>query len=230
MSTQLLYIKVSDGSVWGYADDGTGGGPFPDMTNVVLPEDNQILNYITTTNDGVYTKYSDSVALSSDLSLADDAPVNEQKSINIVNWYPGTIVFNSRYINSGDMTKFTLAFWVKSTGNGCLLVSSNDSGTWSTFYSDRCNVKYSNDYGPGIHSYSNLDSWHYVAICGDRDANIITTYVDGASIGTSVYIGLVVNAFREDTATTRVFDVIMTNHVMFTGNFTPPISRVFNIE
>ena len=206
------------------------GGAFLDMTNVVLPEDNQILNYITTTNDSVYTKYPGSVTLSSNLHLADDSPVNAQKSIDIVDWSPGTIAFNSQYINSDNMNKFTLAFWVKSIGRGCLLISNNSSTTWSRFYSDKCNVLYSNDSGPGVHSYSNLDSWHYVAICGDRDADTITTYIDGVSIGTSTYVNFVVIAFRQDTATTRVFDVIMTNNIMFTGNFTPPIARICNIE
>lgn len=200
------------------------------MTNVVLPDDSQILNYITTTADSVYTKYPGSVTLSSNLSLSDDAPVNGQKSINVVDWSPGTIAFNSKYINSDNMNKFTLAFWVKSTGSGCLLISNNSSTTWSRFYSDKCNVLYNNFYGPGVYQYSDLDSWNYVAICGDRDADTITTYIDGVSIGTSGYVNFAVTAFRQDTASTRVFDVIMTNTVMFTGNFTPPIARICNIE
>lgn len=230
--TMLLYIKVSDGSVWGYADDGTGGlinqDAFSDLTNIVLPNSSQIVQYISATESGAYELYSDSVTYKS-------TPVTQPiTSGQISGLYSmrvnGTdfIKLVDRYINiePNSTNEFTIAFWSYSGSRQLHF----DNATYGSFVDRLENWLQYGFEGSYVYNQSRGSDWKYVALCRDS-SGIYYLYDNGELVHSRTYLN---KQFVVDTiwsnGSTYINSVLMTNNLMFTGNFTPPTGETLLIE
>ena len=206
---------------------------FADTTNVSMPVDANVLQFVTTGGSPAQLK----ILNQSNLGYADDILVAGdygpfENSIPIrclkVNDDNGDV--NIRFLNNTLNTtgEFTLAFWICAQqagyfrGNDIKIGVSSDKAQFDL---------------AGLYISSSIAEhvWHYLAICRDSQG-VCYTYVDGNLIRTFDYANATFNisTYTSTTHTVGVggtsylYDMIMTNQCMFTGNFTPPIAGVIN--
>ena len=235
--TMLLYIKVSDGSVWGYADDGTppmiNAEAFADTTNVSMPVDANVLQFVTTGGSpaSLKTLNQSNLGYDDDILVAGDAgPFANSISIRCIKVNGDNGDVNIRFLNNTLNTtgEFTLAFWILTQGEGYF----QGNGIKIGVSSDRVTFYLA---GLRIDPKITENSWHYLAICRDSQG-VCYTYVDGNLTRTFDYANATfdISTYTSNSHTIGVggvswlYDVLMTNQCMFTGNFTPPIAGVIN--
>lgn len=182
--TMLLYIKVSDGSVWGYADDGGGG-----VTDCISLNrfDNTMTSSVT---GGLDFSASDSGRFSTGID-------GQCCSFDSTNWASDT----SSGIKLADYNEWTIEMWFKSSG------FINDKIVFCAYYPtiDRISIglclnsphHLQIDFIPNDGSSrvtENVDigssgiledgNWHHIAIC--YDGTNMKMYFDGVQKWTKV--------------------------------------------
>ena len=206
---------------------------FADTTNVSMPVDANVLQFVTTGGlpASLKTLNQSNLDYADDILVAGDAgPFANSISIRCLSVNGDNGDVNIRFLNNTLNTtgEFTLAFWILAQkygyfqGNGIKIGVSSDIAQFDLA-------------GLYIRPSITEQAWHYLAICRDSQG-VCYTYVDGNLIRTFDYANATFNILTYTSSshtigvggTSYLYDVIMTNQCMFTGNFTPPIAGVIN--
>lgn len=226
---QLLYIRVSDNSVWGYnyIQAQFDEDAWSSMVNINEPSEDKFKIYVTTKDNHLYSfnpiEYSTGKVESDYLS--NDCVFNGESSIVI----DGTNDKFLKLLRANDsMNPICICCWVKFTSSDCELQLK--SGDTTKLYIKNSEVGTSSI--NNIAQSFSLDTWHY--LCITKDNNALSYRIDGG-IDNGVS-GAPPSAIAIDTITSigsapvYIYDVLVVNaNNMITGNFTPPISRVMDI-
>lgn len=200
---------------------------FANTTNVSMPVDANVLQFITTGGSPASLKTLNQ----SNLGYADDILV-EGKFGPVANSIPVSCLkvnndngdVNIRFLNNTLNTtgEFTLAFWICAQqagyfqGNGIKIGISSKIAQFDL---------------AGLHISPSIieHGWNYLAICRDSQG-VCYTYANGNLTRTFDYANATFNisTYTSIGAISYLYDVIMTNQCMFTGNFTPPIAGLIN--
>ena len=192
-----------------------------------MPNDENVLQFITTGGSpaSLKTLYKRSLDyIGNTLVVGDAGPFTNSTSLRCLKVEDNGAV-NIRFpITTLNTTgEFTLAFWIIAQQSG-------------QFKGDGIAIGILNDIAKfglsgGLYSIFGItkNTWHYLAICRDSQG-VCYTYVDGNLIRTFDYANATFNisTYTSNGGTSYLYDMIMTNQCMFTGNFTPPIAGVIN--
>ena len=206
---------------------------FADTTNVSMPVDANVLQFVTTGGSPAKLKTLNQRGLDyiGDTLVAGDAgPFTNSTSLRCLKVDDnGAVNIRLPSTTLNTTGEFTLAFWIITQQVG-------------QFQGDDIAIGISGDIARfdllgGLHIISGItkNTWHYLAICRDSQG-VCYTYVDGNLIRAFDYANATFNitTYRSISRTIGVdgtsylYDVIMTNQCMFTDNFTPPIAGVIN--
>ena len=206
---------------------------FADTTNVSMPVDANVLQFVTTGGSpaSLKTLNQSNLGYDDDILVAGDAgPFANSISIRCIKVNGDNGDVNIRFLNNTLNTtgEFTLAFWILTQGEGYF----QGNGIKIGVSSDRVTFYLA---GLRIDPKITENSWHYLAICRDSQG-VCYTYVDGNLTRTFDYANATfdISTYTSNSHTIGVggvswlYDVLMTNQCMFTGNFTPPIAGVIN--
>ena len=207
---------------------------FADTTNVSMPNDENVLQFITTGGSpaSLKTLNQSNLDYADDILVAGDAgPFENSIPIRCLKVNDDNGDVNIRFLNNTLNTtgEFTLAFWICAQqagyfqGNGITIGVLKDIAKFGL--------------SGGLYSILGITKniWHYLAICRDSQG-VCYAYVDGKLTRTFDYANTAFNILTYTSnshtigvgGTSYLYDVIMTNKCMFTGNFTPPIAGVIN--
>ena len=200
---------------------------FADTTNVSMPVDANVLQFVTTGGSPASLKTLNKRSLDyigNTLVVGDAGPFTNSTSLRCLK-VDGNGAVNIRFTSTTLNTtgEFTLAFWIIAQQSG-------------QFKGDGITIGILNDIAKfglsgGLYSIIGItkNTWHYLAVCRDSQG-VCYTYVDGNLTRTFDYANKTfdISAYTSTGDTSYLYDVIMTNQCMFTGNFTPPIAGVIN--
>ena len=206
---------------------------FADTTNVSMPVDANVLQFVTTGGSPAQIKIlnQSNLGYADDILVAGDAgPFENSIPIRCLKVNDDNGDVNIRFLNNTLNTtgEFTLAFWICAQGEGYFQGNGIKIGVSS-------NIAQFDLAGLYIRPSITEHAWHYLAICRDSQG-VCYTFVDGNLIRTFDYANTSFNilTYTSNSHTIGVggvswlYDVLMTNQCMFTGNFTPPIAGVIN--
>ena len=206
---------------------------FADTTNVSMPVDANVLQFVTTGGSPAQIKTLNQRGLDyigDTLVVGDAGPFMGSTAIRCLKVDGDNGAVNIRFTSTTLNTtgEFTLAFWIITQGEGHF----QGNGIKIGVSFDRADFNLAGLY---INPKITENSWHYLAICRDSQG-VCCTFVDGNLIRTFDYANTAFNilTYTSNSHTIGVggvswlYDVIMTNQCMFTGNFTPPIAGVIN--
>lgn len=192
-----------------------------------MPNDENVLQFITTGGSPASLKTLNKRSLDyigDTLVAGDVGPFTNSTSLRCLKVDDNGAVnirFPSTTLNTTG--EFTLAFWIIAQQSG-------------QFKGDGITIGILNDIAKfglsgGLYSIIGItkNTWHYLAVCRDSQG-VCYTYVDGNLTRTFDYANKTfdISAYTSTGDTSYLYDVIMTNQCMFTGNFTPPIAGVIN--
>lgn len=206
---------------------------FADTTNVSMPVDANVLQFVTTGGSPAQIKTLNQRGLDyiGDTSVTyESGPFMGSTAIRCLKVDGDKGAVNIRFPNTTLNTtgEFTLAFWISAQAEGY-------------FQGNDIKIGVSHDIaqfdlaGLYIRPTITENTWHYLAICRDSQG-VCYTFVDGNLIRTFDYANTAFNILTYTSSShtigvggvSRLYDVLMTNQCMFTGNFTRPRAGVIN--
>lgn len=193
-----------------------------------MPNSSQIVQYISATESGAYELYSDSVTYKSIpvTQPITSGPISGLYSMKVIGSDFIKLVDNYINIEPNSTNEFTIAFW-SYTGSNQLNFENVTYGSFVQRLSDWLTYGFGNS---RVYDQIRGSDWRYVALCRDSSGTYYL-YDNGELVHSRTYLNkqFVIDSIWAN-GSTYINSVLMTNNLMFTGNFTPPTGETLLIK